>query len=92
MSPEGWQLYKNYFEEYNYYLSFIKSPTTCYQIVDNNFYKMLDKALMSIHPRAHYCYSPRRYFIYHTLLKITPVFIRDWLVVKFVNMPQWKTK
>ncbi|XP_065221240.1 D-beta-hydroxybutyrate dehydrogenase, mitochondrial [Planococcus citri] len=92
MSPEDWNLYKDYFNEYNYYLSFISKPTECRPIENYYFYSILNSALLCVYPKARYCYSPARYFFYHSLFKISPVFIRDWLVLKFVNMPSWKTK
>lgn len=92
MAPADWLFYADYFKEYNYYLSFISSPTECRPIQNNYFYNQLNKALLCVYPKACYCYSPIRYFIYHSLFKISPIFIRDYLVLKFVNMPSWKAR
>lgn len=90
MSASVADLYGSYFEEYTSYLSALSGPKNVSKIVDRYLFSMFDDALLQSKPQAHYCYSPWRYWKYHLLFKITPVTVRDWLVLKFVNMPKWK--
>ncbi|KAK7580299.1 hypothetical protein V9T40_000928 [Parthenolecanium corni] len=90
MSPEEWERYQNYFLEYNSYLTSFNVPQVR-RIDDKHLYAQFNEALLSTKPKSHYSNSPFRYILYHTLFKITPTPIRDELVIKFVNLPKWKT-
>lgn len=90
MAAEDSKFYKSYFDEYNMYLSYVRQPCRIEEIDNKIFYNNFQHAILSVHPYHLYCYSPIRYAFYHFLLKIAPVRIHDWLVVKFTGMPRWK--
>lgn len=89
MSKDNWNLYKDYFLEYNKYLINLGTPKLM-KIQDRHLYDLFNDALLNVKPDTFYCYWPRRFRIYNFLFKITPVTFRDRLVIKFVNMPEWK--
>lgn len=91
MSASDWMLYESYFKEYNDYLNSLEVPKKVLRIEDRQLYTLFNEALLQSKPQIYYCSSPRKYWLYHLLFKITPWNIRDWLVLKFVNMPRWKS-
>ncbi|XP_059475136.1 D-beta-hydroxybutyrate dehydrogenase, mitochondrial-like isoform X2 [Neocloeon triangulifer] len=92
MSPEDKELYGEYFERYHNYLSSLFVDRGPVVLSDKLLYRKFNHALLSTCPRVNYIVSPLRYTIYHTLFKITPTKVRDWLVTRFVQMPEWKQK
>lgn len=34
-------------------------------------------------------FYPFRYVVYHWLFRLSPLFVRDWLIERFVNMPKY---
>lgn len=89
MDKDVFEFYKDYFHQCNSYLSFVSKETTVRQITDNTLYTNLNDALLSYSPKTHYMNSPLRYSFYHFLFSVSPVWLRDKLVQKFVSLPKW---
>ncbi|XP_072391143.1 D-beta-hydroxybutyrate dehydrogenase, mitochondrial-like [Diabrotica undecimpunctata] len=88
-SPEQHAFYSDYFKRYNIYLSFITPPPMPFKIEDEGLYKEYEKTLLDEKPDAVYKNEDYRYKMFHTLFHISPWFIRDWLVTKFMAMPTY---
>lgn len=92
MSPEQLSFYGEYFRQYNSYLSALSGVKAPKKIVGTVLYKKFENSLLAVNPKKCYVDEPWRYTIYHTLFKYSPTFIRDYLVVQFVQMPKWDAK
>jgi hypothetical protein len=89
MTPVDHQFFGDYFRRYNKYLSGIPTPGKPVPLQDNKLYSMLEHALLSKYPCPHYeCETPR-YCYYHFLFKISPTWLRDYLVQRFMQMPEF---
>lgn len=84
--------YDNYFKAYNTYLSFIRAPPEPTKLVDDNLYEMIDDALLSTSPKSTYVNQNLRYSIYHKLFKWSPMWLRDYFVIKFMQMPEYSNE
>lgn len=88
-SQEQLDFYDDYFKRYNSYLGMLSKPKPLEKINDPKFYSVFERALLETDPCIKYVHEPLRYKFYYNLFKITPVRIRDFLVVKFMKMPQY---
>lgn len=91
-TSEQKEFYEEYFKRYNSYLSVISGPRVIKKIDDPSMYKKFDKALLEVPPKSLYIHEPFKYSIYHILFKYTPVSIRDYLVTKFMQMPEYTAR
>lgn len=89
MEKDVYEFYKDYFHHFNSYLSFFSKEMPVKQVVDNTLYTNLNDALLSCSPKSLYINSPFRYSFYHFLFSISPVWLRDKLVQKFMSLPKW---
>lgn len=93
MSADDKNFYGNYFYIYHSYLTGLSDPNRPPTIIqDPALHEMFGDALLSCNPRSNYIHGPLRYTIYYFLFKISPIWLRDWLVVRFVQMPVWVAK
>jgi hypothetical protein len=90
MSESYKELYGEYFSRYHTYLSSLFGQRGPVVLQDKQLYRKFNHALLAETPYASYIVSPLRYTIYHILFKLTPTGVRDWLVHRFVQMPEWK--
>ncbi|CAG9863716.1 unnamed protein product [Phyllotreta striolata] len=88
-TQEQHSFYSDYFKRFNIYLSFITPPPMPVKIQDEKMYKIYEETLLDETPKVVYKNEDIRYLIYHTLFKISPWFVRDYLVVKFMSMPSY---
>ncbi|CRK94649.1 CLUMA_CG008149, isoform A [Clunio marinus] len=87
-SEEQKSFYGDYFDRYTKALKMFcgdKSPQKVDQLVLESF----EEALLENPSKVLYKCEPIRYKIYHTLFKITPQFVTDWLLYKFVALPEY---
>ncbi|XP_030763410.1 retinol dehydrogenase 7 [Sitophilus oryzae] len=89
-TKEQHQFYSDYFKRYNIYLSYITPPKDIKKISNEQLYKVFEGALLDDPPSTVYKYEPWRYKMYHYLFRFSPVFIRDYFVVKFMKMPEYR--
>lgn len=85
-------VYGPYFRRYNNYLTSLSGERFPVKIQDPEMYKTFDKVLLDVEPKSTYVHEPWRYCIYHCLFKYTPVPVRDYLVTKFMMMPDYDEK
>lgn len=88
LSEEQRNFYGDYFDRYNEYLSYIPScgdPV----MVDREIINRFVDSLVESPPKPVYLFEPIRYAIYHLLFKLTPQGVCDWLICKFVAMPEY---
>jgi hypothetical protein len=83
------QFFDDYFRRYNQYLSAIPVAARPVPIPNDKLYSLLGEALLSDYPYSNYECGPFRYKCYHFLMKISPTWIRDGLVQRFVKMPEF---
>ncbi|XP_050315712.1 D-beta-hydroxybutyrate dehydrogenase, mitochondrial [Anthonomus grandis grandis] len=91
-TEEQHHFYSDYFKRYNIYLSFISGSPEPQKIQDDHLYTVFEDTLLDKEPNALYKHEPLRYKFYHFLFKISPIFIRDMLVTRFMTMPQYKVE
>lgn len=91
-TSEQLDFYDDYFKRYNAYLSLLSASSLPKKIEDPELYDVFEEALLEISPSAKYVHEPFRYTIYHTLFKITPTKIRDYLVCRFMSMPEYNSE
>jgi hypothetical protein len=87
MTPADNQFFGDYFRRYNEHLSSIPTPGKPVPLQDGKIYSMLEDALLTKHPHPYYVYGPPRYHYYHFLFKVSPTWLRDYLVQRFMQMP-----
>lgn len=88
MDKEQIDFYGDYFDRYNGYLSAIsgeKEP----QMVDPLILESFEEALLDVPAKTRYVCEPLRYKIYHTIFRMTPQKVTDFLLHKFVAMPEY---
>ncbi|XP_066996327.1 estradiol 17-beta-dehydrogenase 2 [Anabrus simplex] len=90
MTSEAQEFYGDYFFRYNEYLCGLSSQRDPEELNDSDLYHMYEDALLSQYPQPHYEHGPLRYTIYHFMFKYSPIWLRDKLVLRFMQMPQWK--
>lgn len=88
-TKEQYLFYEDYFQRYNAHLLGIPIQKVPSKIVNNALFTEFEQALLLESPKASYKVEPFRYAFYHLLFKITPTPIRDYLVVKFMQMPEY---
>lgn len=88
-SPEQHDFYSSYFKNYNMYLSHLTPPSDPVKIEDETLYEKFECTLLDKYPKVVYKNEPFRYWIYHLLFKYSPWWLRDYLVVKFIKMPEY---
>lgn len=87
-NDEQLNFYGEYFDRYNNYLNGLsgeKEP----QMIDNLIIQNFEEALLDAPPKSIYICEPIRYKFYHALFKVTPQKVTDWLLHKFVAMPEY---
>lgn len=90
-SEDHKQFYGTYFKEFNAYLSHVSSVKKPLKpIEDDVLYKKFNEALLSCDPKFRYKHEPWRYFFYYNAFHITPTWIRDYLMKKFLKFPEFK--
>lgn len=87
---EQHQFYRSYFKNYNIYLSFLIPPSEPVKLKDEKLFEIFEGALLDKNPNSVYKHEPMRYTFYHFLFKYSPVFLRDFFVVKFMQMPEYE--
>lgn len=88
-SAEQHDFYSCYFKAYNMYLSYLTPPLDPLRIEDESLYEKFECALLDKYPKIVYKNEPFRYWIYHLFFKYGPWWLRDYLVVKFMMMPDY---
>lgn len=91
-TPEQKYFYEDYFKRYNAYLGLLVGPTAPKKIDDERLYRVFEGALLDQRPERIYKYESLRYTFYHTLFRIVPFRIRDYLVCKFMRMPEFQER
>lgn len=89
MTSEQSEFYGDYFRQYNSYLSALSGTRPPMKITDPKLYEIYENTLLDVKPKRSYKHEPWRYTFYHTLFRFSPVWLRDYLIVKFVQMPEW---
>lgn len=88
-TAEQVEFYSDYFDRYNSYLSGLSGERPLSKIDDPGLYETFERALMELNPRAHYINENVKYTVYHILFRFFPPFLRDYFVVKFMQMPEF---
>ena len=89
MSKEVQNFYGDYLTRYIKYFTSLVEKIGLQKIRDNRIYEIFEAALLDRYPSPTYKNESWRYTIYHALFSITPTFLRDYLVQKFVHGPAW---
>lgn len=88
-TPEQLGFYGDYFDRYNEYLNVVSGNKDPQIFGDQKMMETFEAALLEKHPKQIYINEPWRYKIYHFLFKISPLLMYDWLMERFVSMPQY---
>lgn len=97
MTEEDRQFYGDYPRRFHEYLSVVsdmgrkasESPT---KLPDEKLHSVFEDALLSLRPKERYVHEPWRYTLYHTLMKVAPTGVKDWLAIRFASLPSFKEK
>jgi hypothetical protein len=89
MTPDDHQFFGAYFRRYNEYLCAIPRAGRPVQLPNDKIHSVLEEALLSKYPYSSYTYETPRYKWYHFMFKISPTWLRDRLVQRFVKMPKF---
>lgn len=57
-------------------------PKSVYKYEPMRYYVVFSKTII-------FKYNFFRYTIYHFLFRISPIFVRDWLILKFIGLPRY---
>lgn len=87
-TEEQLNFYGDYFDRYNKYLDALSGDKEPQQ-VDELIIQTFEEALLDVPAKTRYICEPLRYKLYHLLFKITPQKVTDWLLYKFVSMPEY---
>lgn len=94
LTAEQMRFYGEYFERFHMYLAALSGERQVREYDDNatsgegRMMGVFEAALLERRPRTMYRNEPSwRYRVYHWLFDWSPTVVRDWLVVKFVQMP-----
>lgn len=91
-NEEQAEFYGSYFDEYNAYLRVISGSKPVQSLAGNHpVLRCFEDALLDAKPKPLYKCEPWRYRMYHFLFRITPTTVSDWLVRRFVAMPEYRT-
>lgn len=91
-STEQLEFYEDYFDRFNGYLSILSGVKPPCILGDTKIIDTFEKALLDKNPNVMYKAEPWRYTIYHTLFKIAPQPICDWLIHRFCAYPEYNGK
>lgn len=91
LNKEQIEFYGDYFDRYNKHLECLGGDKEV-QMVDTRIIETFEEVLLDYPPKSRYICEPLRYKFYHTLFKITPKPITDFLIHKFVMMPSFDKK
>jgi hypothetical protein len=89
MTPDDRQFFGDYFRRYYEYLSAIPTARRPVPLPDDMIHSVLEEALLSKYPYSTYKYELPRYKWYHFMFKISPTWLRDHLVQKFMKIPEF---
>jgi hypothetical protein len=89
MTPVDHQFFGDYLRRYNKHLASIPTTGRPIPVCDDKLYSMLEEALLSNNPCSLYENGPLRYQCYHFFFKISPTWLRDYLVQRFMQMPEF---
>jgi len=89
MTSPDHQFFGDYFRRYNEHLSAIPVAGRPVPVPNDKLYSLLGEALLSNYPQSNYKYGPFRYEYYHFLMNISPTWVRDCLVKRFMQMPEF---
>jgi hypothetical protein len=89
MTPDDHQFFGDYFRRYNKYLSAIPTAGKPVPLPDDKIHSLLEEALLSKYPYSTYKHELPRYKWYHFMFKISPIWLRDHLVQRFIKMPEF---
>lgn len=96
LTAEQRAFYGEYFERFHGYLGRLSGERQVLEYAAAGEARMMavfEAALLESRPRAMYKNEPSwRYRVYHWLFDWTPTAVRDWLVVKFVQMPTFEER
>ncbi|XP_076761126.1 SDR family oxidoreductase shroud [Xylocopa sonorina] len=92
MSTEVETFYGDYFARYSRYFSSVGHGTNLKKLQDPGVYEVFEGALLDKYPSAVYKNESWRYFVYHALFTVTPTWLRDALVQRFVQGPSWSKR
>lgn len=87
-NEEQLKFYGEFFDRYNKYLDGLsgeKEP----KMIDELIIDAFEEALQDNPPKSIYICEPMRYKLYHALFNLTPQRVTDWLLHKFVSMPEY---
>ncbi|KAK3914711.1 D-beta-hydroxybutyrate dehydrogenase, mitochondrial [Frankliniella fusca] len=97
MTEEDRQFYGDYPRRFHEYLAVVSSlgreasERPC-RLPDDKLHEMFEAALLSLRPAARYVHEPWRYTLYHSLMRLAPTGVRDWLAIRFASLPSFKEK
>ena len=86
------QFFGDYFGRFNEHLSAIPAAGRPVPVPNDKLYSLLGEALLFNYPHSNYKYGPFRYEYYHFLMNISPTWLRDCLVKRFIQMPEFWRK
>lgn len=89
-TEEEKKIHNPYFREFNSYLIGLPEKGKLIPIDDEGLYQKFTDALLNENPKSNYVHQPWRYFFYYNLFKISPTWLRDYLVEKFMKFPKYK--
>ncbi|XP_069682627.1 estradiol 17-beta-dehydrogenase 2-like isoform X3 [Periplaneta americana] len=90
MAPEDRHIFDKHLRIFSEYLSGITVPQELSPVCDKKLYSEFEDAILSKHPYPHYKHGPFRYQYYHFLFRISPTWLRDYFVMRFLNFPSAK--
>lgn len=89
-TAEQLKFYSEYFERLNNFLKLFSINKDPVVINDAGLLETFHKTILDVPPKAIYKHEPWRYTFYHFLFKISPIFIRDKLMIKFASLPRFQ--
>ncbi|XP_053696414.1 D-beta-hydroxybutyrate dehydrogenase, mitochondrial [Sabethes cyaneus] len=90
-NAEQLEFYGSYFDEYNAYLRVVGDAKPVQNLPDDHeVLRKFSDAITNERPKRLYKCEPWRYRVYHWLFCITPTPVRDWLVRRFIAMPEYR--
>lgn len=91
LNEEQINFYGEYFDRYFKYLDVISGEREP-QLVSPLILETFNEALLDIPPKSQYICEPARYKFFHGLFKYTPQPVTDFLLQKFMAMPEFDPK
>lgn len=87
-NDEQLRFFGDYFGRFSHALGFISGEKEV-EMIDSVILNKFDEALLDSPPKPIYVWEPMKYLFFHTLFKITPQGISDWLTLKFISLPEY---